>query len=692
MFHFYHDLHLERLKDASSPLLYARCKEHYPQLYEEIKAAVKAGRWELKGAMWADADCDIPSGESLIRQVIHGMNFYRDEFDVDVKNILFPDVFGCCGNLPQILKRAGIEYFLKQKPPSNRYTSSLHNTFIWRGIDGSEVLARLHTDLAQPTLERINTNRKKLSTWVGERCVERHRATLTSQADVKRWNRRAEEALRAAEMLCASTELENYPSAAFDELWKMLLANQFHGVVAGISIRRVYTEAIQQLQAIVARCKALQTAAAETLLDTAENVATYFNPSSTAFSGIVVLPEGWKSASVDGETLEGQREADVYIAWLDVPAQGFVSVDLSKTEPVPAEAADVSETTVLENDEVRYVLDADLHIISCFDKTVGIELIPAGLKGNVISLFPELPPAYDAWDVEPDAVDMKSSDTRVLTIEVIRGPVRSGVMAFMTLGESTFMQTAWLGKTGKRLDFETTVDWRESHKTACVSFPADVYANEASFEIQYGTVGRPTHDNTTWQTAQFEGGSHRYADVSEPSHGFALLNDSKYGCRVKDGVMTLSLFCAPMHPDMACDLGQHYFIYSVLPHEGALSASDTVLANAAMINQGLEMFVGRRAGTRAVLPVSVVGEGIELAVIKRAEKEDCLIVRLVECRGRRAQCELASIFPDTVFVPCTSSEWTETGDGVKAPAILKFSPYEIKTFKVFCHGSRLQTE
>ncbi len=125
---------------ASQAQHYAFVKEHYPELYEQVKERVAEGRWEVQGAMWIEADANIPSGESLLRQVLHGKNFFRDEFGVDVQNLWLPDVFGYSANLPQILRRAGVPYFLTQKLSWSQYNDFPHHTFHWQGVDGSEVL------------------------------------------------------------------------------------------------------------------------------------------------------------------------------------------------------------------------------------------------------------------------------------------------------------------------------------------------------------------------------------------------------------------------------------------------------------------------------------------------------------------------------------------------------------------------
>ncbi len=125
---------------ASQPALYAFVKEHYPELYEKIKKAVKDGRWEVQGGMWVEADCNIINGESIVRQFLHGKNFFMDEFGVEVKSLWLPDVFGYAATLPQIIKKSGCDYFLTQKISWNQFNKFPYHSFTWQGLDGTQVL------------------------------------------------------------------------------------------------------------------------------------------------------------------------------------------------------------------------------------------------------------------------------------------------------------------------------------------------------------------------------------------------------------------------------------------------------------------------------------------------------------------------------------------------------------------------
>ena len=138
---------MERYPDyhygASQPQQYEWVKEMCPWMYEDIKKRVKEGRWEVQGGAWVESDANVPSGESLVRQLLYGKRFFKDEFGVEVDNFWLPDVFGYSGALPQILKKSGVDYFMTQKLSWNEHNRFPHHTFNWEGIDGTKVLAHM---------------------------------------------------------------------------------------------------------------------------------------------------------------------------------------------------------------------------------------------------------------------------------------------------------------------------------------------------------------------------------------------------------------------------------------------------------------------------------------------------------------------------------------------------------------------
>lgn len=144
---------------SSQPQLYAFLKERYPELYEKAKERIREGRWEPEGGMWVEADCNLTSGESLVRQFMHGKRFFKEEFGVDNRILWLPDVFGYSGALPQIMKKCGIDYFMTTKLAWNQFNKIPYDTMMWRGIDGSEVLTHLITTLGvhQPIKDFFTT-------------------------------------------------------------------------------------------------------------------------------------------------------------------------------------------------------------------------------------------------------------------------------------------------------------------------------------------------------------------------------------------------------------------------------------------------------------------------------------------------------------------------------------------------------
>lgn len=733
---------------ASQPQLYEFTKTNYPALYAKIRRAVADGRWEVQGGMWVEADCNIPSGESLVRQILIGKNFFRDEFGIDVKNLWLPDVFGYSGNLPQILRRCGIGYFLTQKLSWNFYNRFPHNTFWWRGIDGSAVLAhfppedtynsralpaslimhetnnseaglvkegiclfgigdggggpsenflanarrarhlngcpRFHFSKAQPVLEKLASYGPGLDTWDGELYFECHRGTYTSQAAVKRWNRRGEEAFRSAEMLLSLAGVGSYPAEEMRRLWKSFLLNQFHDILPGSSIRRVYEEQIPRMREVVDRLAVLKNGAADRLLSPDGDAAAFFNPSSTPYRGEGRLPPGWKGAvyAEGGRPAAAQNEPGTGLFCIvEVPPRSFVTL---RRAAVPAPGASVeprpaSGDCLLENGRVRYRFDpGTMALVEIYDKEAGRSLLPAGGRGNRVEIFHDAPPVYDAWEIDEHTLGMRTDGLEIRSVSLVHGPARQGLLAEARIGRSAFRQAVWLQKDEKRLDFVTDVDWRESHKLLRVAFPTNLLAREARFEIQYGHVARPADDNTQWRRAQFESCGRRFADLSERDFGLALLNDSKYGYRAKNGELSLSLLRAPTYPDPVCDRGPQHFVYSILPHTGDLADSD-VLTHAAILNQGVDVFAGRAAAGEIPMPIAVEG-GVELSVLKRAENEPRLIVRLAELRGRRAEAKI-SLRPGDRLVETDLMEWERLGEIDTASAVA-FSPFSIRTFMI----------
>jgi alpha-mannosidase len=759
---------LERYPDyvfgASQAQHYAFMKEHYPSLFAAIRRQVGEGRWEVQGGMWVEADCNLPDGESLVRQFLHGMRFFRDELGVTVDNLWLPDVFGYSAALPQILRRCGIDALVTQKISWNQFNEFPHTTFNWTGIDGSSVMAhfppentynavldaetliageenfrergfldgflslygvgdggggphedhiergRRMRDLegtprvrfapASRFLHALRERRDELPSWVGELYLELHRGTLTSQAAVKRGNRRLEEALRLAELLHAAGARDAYPAAELDAAWKALLLNQFHDILPGSSINRVYQRIRREHEEALAACDRLAVRGAEGLCARAEGAAVLFQPHAHAFHGVVELPEGWAGCAVldgAGQPLPVQEAGEGRVL-VEVTVPGLSFATVRRGDPVGSPVAGSApagragavaagrvrggDRLSLENDLVRYEFSAAGQLVSARDLESGRELAEPGEPGNLLTLHEDRPNNWDAWDVDLFHETALVEAAAAHVAEVGRaGPVRGSLRFVYRVGESEITQEAVLDAGSRRLDFRTAVEWRERHRILRVAFPVAVRASEASYEIQFGFLRRPTHRNTSWDVARFEAVAHRFIDLSSGTHGVALLNDSKYGHQVHGHILGLSLLRSPTSPDPDCDLGSHRFTYSLLPHAGGLEESE-VFAEAAALNRPPFVVDGLAAGANG-FPVRLEGSGLALAAFKKAEGDTSRIIRIVETRGRISRGRLHLGPAGGTIAPCDLVEWHDlaTPEPVRDGIDLELGPFEIRTYR-----------
>ncbi len=457
---------------ASQPAQYAWMKESYPDLYARIKTKVAAGQWEPVGAMWVEADCNLPSGESLVRQLLLGKRFFMQEFGYETRILWLPDVFGYPGNLPQLISQAGCDFFLTQKLSWNDTNKPEHHTFIWEGIDGTRIFThfppadtyngtfspediersvhnfkdggssgrslylfgwgdggggpqpemiesahRLGVEIgpASDFFEAASAEANGLATVAGELYFELHRGTYTSQARTKRLNRLAQQALREAEMWSVAAG-GDYPSSELEGLWKTLLLNQFHDILPGSSIDWVYEEAERDLSNVVKTANGVADRATEIIAGDGDRVAI-FNSTSHPRGG--------------------------------APPCGWVVVDK------PPEVS----TGSMENEFLRVEWSDGGLLTSIWDKEANREVLSG--PGNMLELHDDNPRRWDAWDL-----DIEHRDSFV-------------TVAFgRRFGDSILKQSITLEAGSRVLRFETTADWHERHKMLKVAFPVTVSARE----------------------------------------------------------------------------------------------------------------------------------------------------------------------------------------------------------------------
>ena len=736
---------------ASQPYLYLQVKKNYPKLFAKIRKRVKEGRWDLQGGMFVEADCNLISGESMIRQFLHGKNFFMDEFGVDVRTVWIPDVFGYSAAMPQIIRKARCDYFLTQKISWSQINRFPYHTFNWHGVDGSSVVThfppedtynagpsapgrikaadqfaeadilpefmslvgigdggggpaenhvercRILSDLrgcpksrwrfAVDFFRELEKYRSELPEWHGELYLELHRGTLTTQSRTKRGNRRCEQTLTALEFLFSALPPEAWPREQLDAAWKTLLLNQFHDIIPGSSIRQVYERTEKEHILILQSAQQEIANACSQLFRKKTGSAVLINTLSNVWTGLAELPGEWSGCAVldeEGNELASQSVGGTLRVRVAVPAGGCVTLRKGPRKP---DAAKNTGRRVLENRLVRYEFDNEGHLLSAFDKELNMEFLSG--KGNVLSLYNDRPVNYEAWDVDISYPrDKKGTLACVSAGTVLRGPAADTVEFAYRTENSEFRQLVVLAADSKRLDFITRADWHEYRTLLRVAFPTAIRSETAAFDIQYGYVERNTHDNTTWDQAKFEVCGQRYADLSDRDRGVALLNDCKYGYRVKGSTLDLALLRSPVHPDRFADQGRHLFTYSLLPHAGTLPDS-RVMDEAANLNRPVLTADGFRAG-KFQPPCRVESDGIRLEVVKRAEKDDSLILRIVEIRGRHSTGTLHFAARPVKVSETDLVEWKH-GDALPLRGkslALELAPFEILTLRVEYHDGQ----
>ena len=704
------DEHPDYVFAASQPAQYAWMRESYPDIYRRIKEKVAKGQWEPVGAMWVEADCNLPSGESLVRQLLHGKRFFMREFGYETRILWLPDVFGYPGNLPQLISASGCDFFLTQKLSWNETNKPEHHTFIWEGIDGSRIFTHFppadtyngsftpeevassvrnfkdsdssHRSLylfgwgdggGGPQAEMIESahalgvelgraanffdsasaEATDLTTLVGELYFELHRGTYTSQARTKRWNRLAQDALRQAEMWSIAAG-GDYPSAELETLWKTLLLNQFHDILPGSSIDWVYEEAERDLEHVTGRATEIADAAMSAIAGNGDTLVA-FNSTSHPRTEIV---------SLDNE-----------YARIEAPSCGWALVIPRSSEP-EVRVTDRS----MENELLRVEWDDRAVLTSIWDKAVGREVLSE--PGNLFQLHDDNPRKWDAWDLDLEYRDSFIDVTAIEKLQQHGGGLR-GLLSFgRSFGESWLFQLMSLDAGSRVLRFETVVHWQERHKMLKVAFPVTVSSREATYEIQFGHLRRPTHQDTSQARAMFEVCAQRWADLGDGDYGVALLNDCKHGYDIHGSVMRLSLLRGPTHPDPTADLGDHQFTYALMPHPGDFREAGVIEA-AEDLNSPLLPASGNLAAGSSRSLIEVDTRQVVVEAIKRAEDSDAVIVRLYEAWGRRCTARVRTTLPASRAYLCDllerNREEVAVTDGV---IVLELTPFKILTLKL----------
>ncbi|XP_042883605.1 alpha-mannosidase 2C1-like [Penaeus japonicus] len=759
----------EHLFVASQAQQWAWCKQYYPELFERIKEQVAAGKFLPVGGTWVEMDGNIPSGESFIRQFLHGQTFYQKELGITCREFWLPDTFGYSAQIPAMMRHMGLTRFLTQKMSWSLVNKFPHHNFTWEGIDGSTVLAhfppgdsysmfvtveealrtvnnlqdkgragvsaflfgygdggggptqemlerrrRLQDTDGCPKMEmktpddlfgQLETEQHNFCRWVGELYLELHNGTYTTQAAMKRLCREAEFRLRDAEFLLsvgvgqlgsAADQLLTESLAELDGAWKKVLLNQFHDVLPGSGIGIIYPQAEQYYQEAIESALSVWNKAGDAIFGTSSSAEqVVVNSLQWPRKEVVKLPAEYSGKAMPG--VKQRTEAGEQYILVEAPPMGSNPIAAS-TPSRDVSITEVNGFFTLDNQVIKATVSPWGQVVSLLvagdDRDIFLKADGTQLLGNQMVLYDDEPLYWDAWDVmdyhleTPKVLNAEGSGFEVTPVTVVEsGPlVAKLIWSVKISADSTLTQEIELSSESPYLTFSTSVSWHENRKIMKALFDTNIHANKASFDIQFGHLERPTHMNTSWDTARYEVCGHKWADLSEPDWGMAVLNDSKYGWMARAHTLALSLLRSPKAPDDQADMKDHFFKYALMPHTGTLQEAQ-VVRRAYEFNNSLRL--------RDALPSSaswsaleVVGEGAVVHTVKATEDgSGDVLLRLYESHGSKTKVTLQVKLPVSTVKESDGMEAqgaelsiTQEDDITSIP--LSLSPFQILALRL----------
>jgi alpha-mannosidase len=691
-------------------------EELHPELFGAIQVKARAGQWLPVGGMWVEADMNLPSGESLVRQIVHGQRYFESRFVRRCSEVWIPDVFGYPASMPQVYAAGGMHRFVTQKLSWNTTNRFPHHSFWWEGLDGTRVLTHFppvdtynaeitpaecvesvsrfrdaawsnwslmpfgHGDGGGgPTREMLERARRladldgapRVSIGSPTEFFEHVEREHFAGAPVPVWSGelyfethrgtltsqlRTKLGNRHCERLLRELELWSATAgipAGVDDVWRDVLTQQFHDILPGSSIAWVHSDA-----------ERAHTTAAERL---EHELATVFDRLATPDACL---------ANAAGVARDEVIEVNGRPMRVRVPANAIVAL-----EPLMPDDRVVVTDRSMTNHHLAVRWDTRGQLISVIDVDHARELIPDGQLSAVLELAPDHPVRYDAWDLEAwtPVGGVAVDDTASIDI-LDSGPLIGRMRVTRRFGPSEATLTYTLRAGSHQLEIGVELDWQHDEHLLSIVFPLDVRADRAACDIQFGHVMRPTHRSNSWDAAKFEVCAHRYVDVGEPGFGVSVLNNGRYGHSLLDGQVRVSLARAARYPDPGADRGRHTVDLALLPHGPGLAG---VVAEAERFNMPLRIVSGTAARRPEPL-VSLTGPGVELDAVKLADDDPRdVIVRLHESVGNRTsitvQCDRRIVAASRCNLLEEPLAGLEVGDGICA---LTVRPFELVTLRL----------
>ncbi|MBN9502258.1 MAG: hypothetical protein BGO01_16985 [Armatimonadetes bacterium 55-13] len=710
---------------------YEMMKEYYPDAYVKLKKYIDDGRWFPCGSSVDEGDANVPSGESLVRHVLYGNEYFRKEFGVASQEFMLPDCFGFPYALPSILVHCGLDGFSTQKLTWGSPIGIPFKVGNWIGPDGKSIVAALDPgaytsnvteDLSENTswLARIENTGKmsgayvdyhyygtgdrggapnessvqwveksvngkgpikvistrademftsltkeqisKLPKYQGELLLTEHSAgSITSQAYMKRWNRKSELLADAAERASVAAMWLGgtpYPAERLYQAWDLVLGSQMHDMLPGTSIPKAYEFcwndyllAQNKFAAIAEDAVGSVTSAMDT--QAKGRALVVYNPLSVAREDVVeaTIPSFGANVGVQvydpaGKPVPTQiverMGATVKVLFLaKAPSAGFATFDARPAKAAPSATSLKASGNVLENQNFKVTINKDGDISSVYDKVNKREILKAPAR---LEFQYHNPAQYPAWNMDWDDAKLPPSGyvhgpAKIRIVE--NGPVRVAIEVERETDGSKFVQQIRLTNGGDRVEVANTIDWQTKEVALKAAFPLTSGNPKATYDLQLGAIERGNNDPKKYEVPQ-----HQWLDLTKTGGAFgaAILNDSKFGSdKPNDDTVRLTLLYTPGvrggYQDQATqDFGRHNILYALAPHAGDWRKGD-VPWKAKRLNQPLLAFsVPSHPGKlgRSFSLVSTNSKQVEIQAVKKAENGNEIIVRLRELTGKSA--------------------------------------------------------
>jgi len=736
--------YMERYPDyrfaCSQAVQYEMMKERYPGLYRRIQAAVKRGQWVPVGGSWVEPDCNIPSGESLVRQFLYGKRYFRQELGFECKEFWNPDVFGYSGALPQIMKEAGMDHFVTQKLSWNQFNKPIHQNFWWEGIDGSRVLthfppadtynamAHHHAvrDLIHQTencADNDRTNQGLMLFGYGDggggptthmlevlsRVKDFQGLPRTAQRPVDAFFTRLKKSLKDIPVMSGELYFElhrgTYTSQARTKLGnrKSEVALRAVELLYALAPRSTYpAEEIEALWKTVllnqfhdilpgSSIGEVYAVSDRDYRDILAKASALQEKAASAWGegkGLSFInPCSWSRSGVvecpkvpkDADSTPQKSASGSPLAWLNAPSLGGAPPGIGKA-PRPSAVSRQGSNFVLDNGKIRAEFLPTGELVHLVELETGRESILPGEKANAFVAFDDHSNNWDAWDMDVFHLETRRALPGARSAKILeKGPLRSTLEFSYAFAPSRMTLQVSLDAGSGHLDFAAEMDWRHRHTFLKVEFPVAVKSDLATYEIQYGAVTRPTHFNTTHDIARFESSAQRWIDLGEPGFGVSLFTDCKYGYAVHGQVMRISLLRSPTSPDPEADQGAQAFRYAIYPHAGTWREAQTVRRAYEFNHPWIPAAVGVDPASRA----SIDSPHLILDAVKKAEDSAATILRLYECHGERGEALVRLPKSSRKVEHVNLLEETKTALPVENGQVrISFRPFELISLKV----------